>query len=126
MRSPAKPAARTRRLDRIDRGIAEGHAQELRRVGVEGGADRASENAGERIVIDRVPVAEDIASAGLQHPARFAISLLLVGEEHHAELADHRVERPVGEGKRGRVGRLERDGLAGPEFAGGSSRASPG
>jgi hypothetical protein len=46
-----------------------------------------------------------------------AVGLVLVGEEHDAELADQRIEGAVLERQRRRVRRLEFDLLVGPEFS---------
>ncbi len=64
-------------------------------------------NATEGVVAVRIPDVEEITSAGREHAMHLAIRLVLVGIEHHAELADHDVEALVRERQRGRVGRLE-------------------
>ena len=79
-------------------------------------AHRVGVDAAERIVLQRVPHGEDIMPARREHTANFAIGLVFVGEEHHAELAQDGVKFAVGERQRGRVRQLKSHVLVGAEL----------
>src|SRR5258708_34011095 len=103
--------------DRFDRNIAETRCrqigpnstevviamrragQELRRLVRKDLAKSLLHDLGKVVFLDLVPHVEEEASTGLKYTARLRISFVLVGEEHHAELAGENVEACVDEGQ---------------------------
>jgi hypothetical protein len=79
-------------LDGIDPVIGERYVVKLRRIGREEAGSDFMRDSAERIVLVRVPNAEQVMSAGGQHAMNLAISRLFLREKHHAELAYDSVE----------------------------------
>jgi hypothetical protein len=63
----------------------------------------------ERVVAMRIPDIEEIMSTGRENTMDFAIGFVLVGIEHHAELAHHDIEAGVAKRQRRRIRRLKAD-----------------
>jgi hypothetical protein len=57
-------------------------------------------------VFDTVPDIEDELATRFQDAPRFPIGFLFVGNEHHPELTDHRIECAVGKWQRLRISLL--------------------
>src|SRR5262245_61163588 len=77
--------------------------QEDRRVVGENISHCGGDDLCELIIFDPIPSIKDEAAIRLQHASCFSISLLLVGEEHDAELTDHSLERAIWEWQRLRI-----------------------
>ncbi len=88
---------------------AEGEVVEGRRIGGKEAGDRVARDTRGRVLCKRPPAAEGHASARAKHAPHFAQRARLVGEEHHAELADDEVEARVREGELLGVGRSPAD-----------------
>ena len=92
--------------------IAERHPrEETRRIVREQRRHGAGDGDGDRVAVEPVPGVEQEAAAGLQHPPRLGKGGDAVGEEHHPELADDKIEAGVGKGQALGVGHPEFDPL---------------
>ena len=76
---------------------------EARRVLWKERFERFGHDVGEFVFLDPVPHIENEDTARAEHAARLRECLRLIGEEHDAELAHHRVKRFVSEGQLQRV-----------------------
>src|SRR5262245_57034276 len=82
------------------------------RIVREYGSQSVGSGAYELILADPIPRIEQKRPAGAKHSPGFPESRHLVWKEHHSELAHNRVEAPVAERQRERVGLLPRQSLA--------------
>lgn len=87
--------------------------QKTRRVLRKDFRERVRHVVGEHVVLDPVPDAEQITSAGLEHPPRLAVDRLLVGKKHGTELAAHEIEGCIAERQSQRIGLPPADAVVG-------------
>src|SRR6266571_7297112 len=64
----------------------------------------------------RVPNAEEVMAARNKHAVHLAVGFFLVGEEHHAELAQDGIENRIWKRQSSGVGRLKIDLIAGSKL----------
>src|SRR5262249_51191015 len=78
------------------KGIGKRNFLKLRWILRKEATDRFMRDPSKRIVSVRIPHTEEIVSTGNEYAIGLAIGFVLIGIEHHSELADHSLESSVG------------------------------